>query len=233
VACEALEGQAARDRCAAFQLHRAHPGGLTIVFDHGLVRLLAKDAAFGHHGDIKTFGDASVQFHAFGSVLDLYHGHAHARVQALRLLLGLLHPGGLQPRQQGAVGQHSAQLWHVQVAGAQPQLGFAQQRGQPAPQRGRGLRHMHLQDGLGGRCRPGLQTLQKLHAAQRQGQCARVGRYVLIGRPGIKHGDVRVRQLPCRMQRQRQPYGAGADDGQAPLGGVHGRVLRRCMGWLS
>ena len=75
---------------------------------------------------------------------------------------------------------------------------------------------MHVQDGLGRSGLPGLQALQELHAAQTQGQGARVGGHVLVQRPGVEDGDVGVWQQARRMQGQRQAHRPSAHHRNPP-----------------
>ena len=204
-----------------------------VVVGDGLAGPVGKHAALGHHRQVKAFNDAGIHLHlAAGRALwvgvgrqvaHVHHRLAEAAAQALRLAaLGGL-PGLLQAGHQGAVAQHRAQHGHRFVAGAQPHRSAAPSRAQC----GRRLRHQHLGDRLRLCGRPGPQLLQRQHAAQGQGQGARVTRHILVGRPGVEQGDLGPRQQARGLQGQRQAGRAGTDHRQAPAGRGCGR---RCSG---
>ena len=63
-------------------------------------------------------------------------------------------------------------------------------------------------------------VFEQLQAAKRQGQGARIGRHIVVGRPRVKQTDLRKRQGTRGEQGQRQPDRTGTDDSDRQ--GLHG-----------
>ena len=61
---------------------------------------------------------------------------------------------------------------------------------------------------------PGAEALEQLHAAEREGERARIAGDVLVERPRIEQRDCGVGQRVRGVQRQRQTDRAGADHGK-------------------
>ena len=193
-----------------------------------LASLLGEHAALGDDGEVEALDDAGVDLDAaVRQVLQCRDRRAEARAQPLRLGARHGQPFALQHGHQLAIGQHRAEHRHRFVGGPDAQLGFVGQAGQRQAGR-RLLRDVHFADRLRRLGRPAAQTLQQLHAAQRQRQRASVGGHVLVERARVEQRDPSLRQHLRRVQRQRQPDRSGSDHRDVErrrLGKVHRRVL--------
>ena len=84
---------------------------------------------------------------------------------------------------------------------------------------------MYLGNRFGGSRIEGAEPAQHLHAAERQGEHARVGRDLAFDGPRIEHRNACVGQDLRDAKRQRQADRPSADHGEIEGCGSHGGII--------